>query len=190
VSNEVERAYLTSDEFRVAVDSLTQSELLRLYKKGGYRAAGTGMTGQELLNEAIVRTLDKGGRNCPTDVPIAVFLGNAMRSIASSERKKFDREPAEGDANDESTVIGRAASEAADPEAQAISKMNLEKVCGKLQAIFKDDPQAEAIVIGDMEGWGPTEIKELEPMDDNSYAAARRRVRRKIAQEFSEEDRP
>ena len=60
----------------------------------------------------------------------------------------------------------------------------------RIQEIFADDPQAQAIVIGDMEGWSPEEIKEMEPMDDKQYASARRRVRRALEREFGERGRP
>lgn len=189
MSDETERAYLSSDEFRVAVDALTQNELLRLYKKGASYAFGTGMSAEDLLNEAILRTLEEDRRSCPADVPIHVYLGNAMRSIASGERKKYAREVADGKETDQMSKLGNAPAEVATPEEQTAAKMELENVVGRLQEVFKDDPQGEAIVIGELEGWAPTEIKELEPMDDKEYAAARKRVRRRIAQEFPKEER-
>ena len=186
---DVKRTILSSEEFRVAVDSLSQYELLRLYKKAVVYALGTGMSAEDLLHEAILRTLDEDGRNCPADVPIYVYLSNAMKSIASGERKKYTREVADGDGTDEMTILGMAPAEVATPEQQTATKIDLENVVGRLQEVFENDPQGEAILIGEIEGWGPTEIKELEPMDDNEYAAARKRVRRRIAQEFPEEDR-
>ena len=50
--------------------------------------------------------------------------------------------------------------------------------------MFEKDRQAQAIVIGLIEDWTPEEIRELEPMGDNEYAAARKRMRRALSHEF------
>ncbi len=178
------RKYLDAAAFRGALDVLTSAELLRLRKKSAFHALGTGMGGDDLLQEAIRRTLEPDGRRCPADVPVAVYLGNAMRSIADGERAKYSREaPADGEDCDE-----REAGVGADPspstEATVMARDELERTVERLETMFADDPQALAVVIGDMEGWSPAEIKEAESMDDTQYATARRRVRRAIEREF------
>ena len=50
--------------------------------------------------------------------------------------------------------------------------------------MFEGDPKAQAIIIGDMEGWSPGETCEMEPMSDKEYATARKRVRRALLREF------
>ena len=50
--------------------------------------------------------------------------------------------------------------------------------------MFDDDSQAQAVVIGLMEGWAPHEIREVESMSDKQYDAARKRVRRALLREF------
>ena len=62
---------------------------------------------------------------------------------------------------------------------------------GKLsvQEIFKEDLQAQAVVMGDMEGWSADEVKDLVGINDQQYAAARKRVRRGLAKKFGERGR-
>ncbi len=177
-------AYLDNTAFIAALQDLEPAALLRLRNKSAYRAAGTGMAGDDLLHEAIRRTLEEDGRNCPADVTVPVWLDNAMRSIASSDREKFARERPAGDGHDEASPVGRHAADNPSPADTALDRITLERVIERIQDIFADDPQALAVVIGDMEGWSASEIREMEPMDEKEYAAARKRVRRAIERDF------
>ena len=181
-------ATLDNAAFIASLDALAPTELLRLRKKSAYRAAGTGMEGDDLLNEAIQRTLEEDGRNCPVDVSVAVYLDNAMRSIANGEREKYVRWTPLGDGHDENSPVGKLADSNPSPADAALGRIEFERVVNRIQDIFADDPQAQAIVIGDMEGWSPEEIKEMEPMDNKQYASARRRVRRALEREFGGRD--
>lgn len=181
---------LDNSAFVAALGALDPADLIRLRKKSAYRAVGTGMEGDDLLNEAIQRTLEEDGRNCPADVPVEVYLDNAMRSIADGEREKYARRMPVGDGHDEKSAVGKLADGNPSPAHAALDRIEFERVVDRIQEIFADDPQAQAIVIGDMEGWSPEEIKEMEPMDDKQYASARRRVRRAFEREFGERGRP
>lgn len=85
-------ATLDIDQARDAVAALTATDLLRLQRAGAIYGVSIGVDGMDLVNEAISRALG-GVRACPTDVPFVVFLRNAMRSIASSERARIKEEP-------------------------------------------------------------------------------------------------
>lgn len=182
-------AHLDNAAFIAALNALASADLLRLRKKSAYRAMGTGMEGDDLLNEAIKRTLEEGGRKCPADVPVAVYLDNVMRSIADGEREKYSYRTPVGDGHDENSPVGRLADGNPTPADAALNRIELERVVVRIQDIFANDPQAQAVVIGDMEGWSPKEIREIEPMDDNEYVAARKRVRRTLEREFGGRDR-
>lgn len=182
-------AHLDNAAFISGLDALAPADLLRLRKKSAYRAAGTGMEGDDLLNEAIQRTLEEDGRNCPADVSVAVYLDNAMRSIADGEREKYARRTPVGDGHDEKSPVGKLADGNPSPVDGALDRIELERVVRRIQDIFADDPQAQAIVIGDMEGWSREEIREMEPMEDKQYTAARRRVRRALEREFGGRNR-
>ena len=182
-------AHLDNAGFIAALSALALTDLLRLRKKSAYRAMGTGMEGDDLLHEAVQRTLEDDGRNCPADVPVAVYLDNAMRSIAEAEREKYARQTPAGDGHDEDSLVGKLADGNPSPADAALDRIELQRVVDRIQEIFADDPQAQAVVIGDMEGWSPEEIRQMEPMDDKQYAAARKRVRRALEREFGGRDR-
>lgn len=182
-------AHLDNAAFIAALSALAPADLLRLRKKSGFRAMGTGMEGDDLLNEAVQRTLEDNGRSCPADVPVAVYLDNAMRSIADGEREKYARQRPGGDGHDENSPVGKLADGNPSPADAALDRIELQRVVDRIQEIFADDPQAQAVVIGDMEGWSPDEIREMEPMDDKQYATARKRVRRALEREFGGRDR-
>lgn len=171
-------------EFRAALDALAPKDLIRLTKKGEYYAFGTGVEGNDLLNEAIARSLSGEGRSCPADVQITVYLSSAMRSIADAERNKFKREAPAGGGHDEDSKIGAHPDARSSPADTAIARIELEGVLRRLQEVLAHDLQAQAVLIGDMEGWSAEEIRHVESMDDNAYVAARRRVRRIIEREF------
>lgn len=178
------RPVLDQAAFRAAVEDLSPNELIRLEKKGRAFAVATGWTGKELLHEAIVRTLGEDGRNCPTDVPVPIFLANAMRSIGEGEREKAAREVLVGAGPGEDDVVTGFRDPAASPETHAGDRMELEQVVAQLEDVFTGDPQAQAIVIGDGLGCSAEEIREMEPMTDTEYATARRRVRRTLERKF------
>lgn len=179
-----QRAHLDATAFIAALNALTPAELLRLSKKSALHAPGTGTGGDDLLQEAIRRTLEPDGRKCPADVPVTVYLDNAMRSIADGERVKYAREaPAAGEKSDRSAA-GATTDYSHSAEATVVVQDELERTVEGLEAMFADDPQALAVLIGDMEGWSAQEIKKAESIDDTQYATARRRVRRAIERKF------
>lgn len=188
MANVMRNAHLDNESFIAELKALKCSDLIRLRKKSAYRALGTGMEGNDLLNEAICRTLEKDGRNCPANVPIGVYLDNAMRSIADSEREKYIRQVPVGDWDEENSEVNKSMDNNLSSDDAVLDSIELEQIVDRIQDIFADDPQAQAIVIGVMEGWSPKEIKEMEPMDDKQYASARRRVRRALDREFGRRD--
>lgn len=142
------------------------------------------MEGDDLFHEAILRTLEEDGRKCPSDVPVAVYLDNAMRSIADGERAKYVRERPSGLGQPQDGPIGEALDPAPSPSDAVLARIDLAEVLESIQQIFENDSQAQAVVIGDMEGWSAEEVKDLGGMDDKQYAAARKRVRRGLTGRF------
>jgi DNA-directed RNA polymerase specialized sigma24 family protein len=182
-----QRALLDGPGFIAALRALDPSDLLLLRKKAEYRALGSGMEGEDLFQEAILRTLEEE-RNCPTDVPLPVYLDNAMRSIADGERTKYVRERPSGIGQPQDGPVAAALDPAPSPSDAALARIDLAEVLESVQQIFENDPQAQAVVIGDMEGWSADEIKDLGGMDDKQYAAARKRVRRGLTGKFGKRE--
>jgi len=152
------------------------------------------MEGNDLLQEAILRTLEENGRKCPSDVPVPIYLDNAMRSIADGERKKYVRERPAGtvqsDERPEEELLVDPQDPAPSPADTALARIELGEVKDALEQLFADDPKAQAVIMGDSEGWSADEIKDLGNMDDKQYASARKRVRRGLTKKFGNRGRP
>ena len=126
-------ACLDNAAFIAALNALAPADLLRLRKKSAYRAMGTGMEGDDLLNEAIQRTLDEDGRNCPADVSVVVYLDNAMRSIADGEREKYARRRPAGDGHDETSPVGKLADNNPSPADAALDRIEFQRVINRIE---------------------------------------------------------
>lgn len=194
LNNRSERSVLSRDEFIAALRALLPAGLVRLKEKARFRALGSGMEGNDLLQEAILRTLEEDGRKCPSDVPVPIYLDNAMRSIADGERKKYVRERPAGavhsDEGPEEELLVDPPDAAPSPADTAIARIELGEVLDALEQMFADDPEAQAVIMGDSEGWSADETKDLGNMDDKQYAAARKRVRRGLTKKFGNRGRP
>ena len=188
LNNRSGRSVLTRDEFITALRAVSTIGLVRLKEKAKFRALGSGMEGDDLFQEAILRTLDEDGRKCPSDVPVHIYLDNAMRSIADGERKKYVRERPAGvgqsDEEPDEELLVDPPDQAPSPADTALARIELDEVLGALEQMFASDPEAEAVILGDLEGWSANEVKDLGKMDDKQYAAARKRVRRGLARKF------
>ena len=182
-----QRAFLDGPGFIAALRAMEPSDLLLLRKKAKFRALGSGMEGEDIFQEAILRTLEED-RNCPADVPVCVYLDNAMRSIADGERAKYVRERPAGIGQLQDGPIAAALDPGPSTSDAALARIDLAEVLDSMQQIFEDDPQAQAVIIGDMEGWSADDVKDLEGMDGNQYAAARKRVRRGLARKFGKRE--
>ena len=182
-----QRDLLTPAEFRSALETLSQIDQISLHRQASARAQGTGMEPNDLFQEAVTRSLEEnGGRNCPRDVKVATFLDNVMRSIASHAREKQKREtPSSASKGDEHDPIVTTSDPTPSPEEIVTGRLDTLKMVAQIVAMFDDDPKAQAIVIGKMEGWSPHMICEVEPMSDKEYAAANKRMRRTLRRECS-----
>lgn len=194
---------LDVEAFKKALTELTPVDMVYIHKKGRIFALGTSLDVEDLLDEAILRTLD-GTRICPGDLPVRVYLVGAMRSIANGERKKDQRliiadhtaEPASQEAHAGDPLayarnhnpLANARDPSPPTEIAAMHLQQVEQILGHMQDLFDNDPHAQAVFMGMAEQWTTAQIKELEPMNDKEYDAARQRVRRAIERYAREND--
>lgn len=166
--------------FRDALEELSPAQLVRLSRWADYLALGLPMTGEDLLQTAVTRTLE-GSRNFPSEVSVSTYLRNAMKSIASARREHFSRfEPLEG-AGDESGHIDRIASRMPSPEEKTMHRIELTRWLARLRSRLAGDKDALKLLDYRLEDWQNAEIMEVESMDQKRFDAARKRLERAVA---------
>jgi DNA-directed RNA polymerase specialized sigma24 family protein len=155
-------ATLSQAEVVKTLRALTDGDKTALMKIARAYATKTSYGHEDLFQEAICRILS-GARAWPRKVPVLSFLVGVMRSIAWEWRS----EP-QGEAGD-----------AADPrsgEGRAIASIDIVKII----ALFNDDPMAQKIVIGMMEGARGQELQDLCGLGKTEYESKRTKIRRRI----------
>jgi DNA-directed RNA polymerase specialized sigma24 family protein len=155
-------AILSPAEAAAAVRSLTVADKTALMKIARLYAKKTPYDHEDLLQEAICRVLG-GARSWPRDVQALPFLWGVVRSIAWEWKKQVpDQEP-----------------DGADPEAEerrAIASLDAVKIV----ALFDDDPAAQVIVHGMLEGARGQELQELSGLEKTEYESKRTKIRRRV----------
>lgn len=148
-------------------------------------AAGlSGLTGEDLLNEAVVRFYE-GRRKWPRDVHPLVVFKTAMRSLASDSRKRTAASPldesvalATADGGEESTDIR--------PRVHGVSALTPEDdLSGKEQlaavyAVVAGDEDLELLVMVWADGLRGDEAAQELDWDKKKYEAARKRLTRRL----------
>ncbi len=167
-------------DFARALQALPDADLVRLRALARLWSRGLpgGLGWADVLNEAIVRTLD-GTRHWPPEVPLLAFLSGVMRSICDDHWRRVRYESGwlvrRQDVSD-AGVSGEETESPPDPErvlaaAQALASVN---------QLFAADPPVLKIIAGLAEGLAPGEICRLYAMTEREYDTARRRMRRAL----------
>ena len=178
---------LSLDEMHAAGTGLTAEERLRLRRHARTYAMGTEYEPDDLLQEALARALTEGtGRTCPRDVPVVVFLCNAMRSIGHASRRHLAGLPAvdtlDGTDDDDAPI------QIADPgrtvEEALVAKADFNDAVQALERLFENDGEALFVVMGDMDEVPAAEMKAILGLNDVKFASVRRRIQRHIAGAF------
>ena len=181
-------AFESIEEALSAFAALTDKDLVALRKSAASRLGGTGYTEPaDLIYEALTRCLD-GRRRWPAGVPFPIFLANAMRSIASSERQAHGvrlsiRESdfsSEGSGDALERLVGHAPS--AEEDAIAAEEARFATACAEeLRGALRADPMARAVVDGWLSDLEPKEVMRERELTAQEYKAARQRASRKAA---------
>lgn len=173
---------LDPEEFRAAVDALSPDDRLKLTLIERPFLRGTSLRKDDLLNEAVCRTL-LGKRNCPRHVPVMAFLIKVMRSLASHERTRRKKEASTDDVE---AVEARVASglgtlpRAASAEEALIEAQERAEDIGMddILALFEDDAEATAVLRGlneDLKGKG---LRERTGLDQGRLDYAKKRIKK------------
>lgn len=171
----------THDEFAHAIRSLSEAEWGRLHKVAGAYARGRPIEADDLLQEAFQRAFD-GNRTWPAHVTVVKFLAEAMRSIAHGEKEKADKQPLlvpiANHSNSEPVIDPPDARP--DPEQLVMSNEAVAAMTETMLTLFEDDPTAQVILEGIMEGMDGEELRELTELNATAYQSKRRLIRRRI----------
>jgi DNA-directed RNA polymerase specialized sigma24 family protein len=145
-----------------AIRSLTAADQVALMTIARLYARKTPYDYEDLLQEAFARVLS-GRRAWPHDLAAVPFLWGVMRSIAREWKKKVPDTLPEG----------------ADPGGEErLANASLD--VAKILALFDDDPVAQVIVRGMMEGAHGLELQDLSGLDKTDYESKRTKIRRGI----------
>jgi len=155
-------ATLTLAEARAAIRALSVGDKTSLTKIARLYAKKTPYDHEDLLQEALCRVL-AGARAWPRDVAAVPFLWGVVRSIAWEWKKELiERE--------------REATDVEGEERRVVASLDVIKVL----ALFDDDPVAQIIVRGMMEGARGRELQELSGLDKTDYESKRTKIRRRV----------
>jgi hypothetical protein len=100
-------------DFESAMSKLSVADLIRLKRVSLKYSGGSGMSPDELLSEAYVRTA-ANSRNWPVGVGVVRFMAEAMRSIASGARDTVKAEA-------RSVPVAIRSAEMVDADAEAVT---------------------------------------------------------------------
>jgi CheY-like chemotaxis protein len=183
------RSLLEKIEVDRAIEALSSSELLRLQRFANFRVRGLGRaargrTGEDLLGEALLRTLigagaAREGRHWNRNVDFVQHLKGAMESISSCWKRQFKEKeayliselPIHNAEEQEHSPLDNVASEQAAADQLLIEKDEEDRVL----TIFKDDAEATQVLLGLLHG-----LKKNEILDKRKYAATEKRIRVKL----------
>ena len=155
-------AILSPAEAEAAIRALTAADKIALLKIARLYARKTPYEHEDLLQEAMCRVL-QGARAWPRHLAALPFLWGVVRSIAWEWKKETPDAMPDG----------------ADPggeERRAIAGLDVHKII----ALFDDDPAAQIIVRGMMEGARGQELQDLSGLDKTDYESKRTKIRRRI----------
>jgi len=163
-----------------ALQALSDADLVRLKALARLWSRGLpgGLGWADILNEAIVRTLD-GSRHWPPGVPLLAFLSGVMRSICDDHWRRVRHESGwlvrREDVAD-SGASGDDAEAPPDPERVLAAAQALASVT----QLFATDPPVLKIIAGLTEGLTAHEICRFYEMTERDYDSARKRMRRML----------
>lgn len=178
----------TGDQVAQAMAALSDEDLVRLKRIAQMRAHGlVSFDWQDLLQESIARAL-AGSRQWPLEVPFIAFLAQTVRSIANEEWERPGRQQVTTESDfrsrdadgEHSADLSQLASDPVDPEREAAARDSLRHI----ESLFREDPDALAILHGLAQGLSPDEVQTGACMTSTRYESAQKRIRRKLARSF------
>jgi hypothetical protein len=174
----VNKPTLTPDQVRDALRGLSTAELYRIADYGRRYGLANRQAALDVLSHVIRKTLT-GERACPVDVPIRIFLQNALRSLVWAGRKKAGLDEVSLDAMVDAGGFDPVSPDR-DAEQLLIAKEEVQSMSDELERLFAGDEDAQLVLMGDFDQMPAEEIRSLGGWSVEEYATIRRRMRRAI----------
>jgi DNA-directed RNA polymerase specialized sigma24 family protein len=178
--------FASSLEVAQALTDMSTADLLRLKQSAKLRSFGlTAVDWEDLISEAISRTL-AGSRRWPRSIPFVAFLMQTVRSVASEEWRRLQKEQVTTEsqlmAGDMETpiAISDLAITLIHPEREAIARHALKEI----EMLFNADSEALEVLHGLAKGMTPSEVQSEANLTPIQYASAQKRIRRCLARNF------
>ncbi len=162
--------YLSREELETLVLGLSDADILRLKRISEKYTGNHEMGADDLVQEAVLRTLSGKRKTCPRSVPIVNFLSGVIRSIASGEREKKDRA---GELSD--VELRQLHGTISSPDDEVLEK----QLFKELGVVFEEDEEILLLILYLQDGASPSEIQENEEWSETQYNSIRRRMRRR-----------
>lgn len=185
--NETAVAYLSTANIEAALQALPEAGWIRLHKIASSLARTYPVEAEDLLHEAFCRALD-GRRRCPSNVDLFRFFAEAMRSISSDALKAEKRHPTlylVSDTDSEENAYDPPDEQPSAEEA-LVTSQEVSRIKQAIIFLFEDDPVAQIMVEGKMEGMDGEELRALTDLDMTAFASKQKLIRRRINKAFPE----
>ena len=181
---------LSGDDIRVRLESMLETDMLRLEAIVRHFAPRSGMSADDLRQETIVRAL--GDRTCAADTPFLGFLAGVVRSIAS-EAPRARRAAQAGSGLQLSYIAdyggtdgAEHSDEAPSPEDAALARVFYARELERIALALEDDETLQLLAEGLGEGLRGKDLEDLLGTDTPGLAAAKRRLTRRLLANFAD----
>ena len=184
------RDRLATEELRSAIAALSTLDLKRLEYAAIAMTNGLALGADELVSDAVHASLS-GRRRCPRKTPIAVFLFNVMRSLASAARKAAkNRVLTQFPASEEGreNPVDRVPDTHANPEEALLQRDDDEeasrveaaaaRAAAVLNEYLSEEFEAQICMQGMKEGLAGRELRECVGVDQAGLDHAKKKIRR------------
>jgi DNA-directed RNA polymerase specialized sigma24 family protein len=172
----------TAQEIRAAIESLTRDDLLRLRQFAVWRMRGLGRNGggrdhEDLIQEAVVRTVAGDRRWNQRAVTLAAHLVGAMRSISNHWATEVSVRAGEGLPDSAGVaLIEQLASAAIDPETELAAKQEIKAI----EKLLAGDAAAVRVLDCIRRGLSGPETQLATGYSRTEYETVMKRIRRKL----------
>ena len=192
----------THEELTAAIEGLTRSDLVKLYKSAAYRVKGLGRSAngrdfEVLLQETILAFFKPDGRKWKKgEVDIVRTLTEAMRSVANNWKRAFDDNEAlleseliTSNSGSKSNPYAEYADSKADIQSDLEMKGHYAEVAAQvaqIEKIVQSRETAALIVMGVKDGLTGPELKRELEISQNDLETEMVWIRRNVRAAFKE----